>query len=228
MALLDHLFAENCRVCHKLIPARTALAKTLCDTCWLPLVEQEPQVDNCFVPGFESIAVAHAANYAETLKLLLYKLKYDDDRLIAEDLAILLHRALDQISLSSDSAPQLVPIPLSRWRRIKRGYNQSELLAKYLSKSKSTSLRLNIKLLKRVKDTKAQHNLSKPERYLNLEGAFACNNLDPKSSVPYILIDDIHTSGSTLAEAARTLFTAGATNVSALTVARAPLHGTKI
>ena len=228
MNILDHLFAESCRICHQLIPARIAQAKTLCDACWLPLFEQKSQTDACIVPGFESINVIHAAEYAETLKLLLYKLKYDDDRLIAKDLAVLLHHALTRKGLpqpnqpSSPSALQLIPIPLSHWRRIKRGYNQSELLAKHLNKH--SGIRVNSSLLKRVKETQAQHNLTRPERYLNLQGAFFCKSLDRTAPASYILIDDIHTSGSTLAEAARTMFTAGATTVSALTVARAPLH----
>lgn len=222
---LDYLFTEPCRICDTLICKRVSHAQTVCNACWLPLAGQPAQIDSCAIPGSGApIAVAHAVSYEDTIKRLLYKLKYDNDRLIAADLALLLATAYDSITALVPATSQLVPIPLSRWRHLKRGYNQSELLSKHLSKI--VQLQQNRSILRRVKHTRAQHNLSKPERSQNIQNAFACklNFNANKTPDSFILIDDIHTSGATLAEAARTLYAAGAGYVCALTVARAPLH----
>lgn len=155
------------------------------------------------------------------MKTLIYKLKYDSDRLIARDLSLLLVKAINKIAeCATVEGAFMVPIPLSRWRKLKRGFNQAELLAQFLSKS--TGFPILQSALKRHKHTKAQHNLNKQERSLNLQNAFS---FQPRISAPksVVLLDDIHTSGSTLAEAARTLFSAGVQNVSAITVARALL-----
>jgi ComF family protein len=188
------------------------------------LFEQEAQLDSCSIPGTEEIIVAHAVTYEERMKRLIYKLKYDSDRLIAKDLSLLLLNALDKLADQVDLKDAfIVPIPLSRWRKFKRGFNQAELLASHLARS--SQLPILQGALKRCKHTRAQHDLNKQERLINLRNAFEFND-KKRLFGTLILLDDIHTSGSTLAEAARTLYLAGAQNVAAITVARALLHNT--
>lgn len=195
-------------------------ASTVCNECWLPLIDQEPQIDTCPVPGYGEMSVAHAVVYESTIKTLAYKLKYDNDRLIAMDLGKLLLKAVGTLNAEYNfsPAPVLVPIPLSFWRKVKRGFNQAEMLAAQISKH--SDLKLQPGLLSRKRNTKAQHDLSKEARRVNLKNAFTAN---PKSTPAVLLVDDIHTSGATLAEAAQTLHEAGVTSLSAVTVARALL-----
>lgn len=114
----------------------------------------------------------------------------------------------------------LVPIPLSKTKLRKRGYNQAEILAKELAK------RFNLQsqnVLKRVKDTKTQVGKSSVDRKLNIKGAFV---ISPSASSGFrkncsiLLIDDVVTTGSTLKEAANVLKRAGAKKVIGLTLAR--------
>lgn len=112
----------------------------------------------------------------------------------------------------------LVPVPLYSSKLKKRGYNQSEILAKELGK------RFGFKtqnLLKRVRDTKTQVGLKVEERKLNIKGAFEI--IDHKSSIinqSIFLVDDVATTGSTLLEAANVLKRAGAKRVIGATLAR--------
>ncbi len=220
MNVFDFLFVEACRVCHKLIAPKASPVKTLCSECWGPLAIQEAQLDSCPVPNFGPITVAHAAAYEATMKILIYKLKYDSDRLIAKDLGLLLSKACAALRERSETTATLVPIPLSNWRMLKRGFNQAEMLAQEVSRKED--LILSTKFLRRRKHTKAQHKLNKLERTLNLQNAFNCiGSKSVLQNTEIILVDDIHTSGATLSEAAHSLLTAGAKSVSAITVARA-------
>ena len=94
----------------------------------------------------------------------------------------------------------LVPVPVSEKRKRSRGYNQAELLARGMADKLGIPV---INLLKRVKNTKPQSGLSKRERKHNLTGAFAWNMAEAKKwevlPKTVALIDDIYTTGATLA-----------------------------
>lgn len=224
ITLLDYLFVENCRICHRLIVEGSSPAQTVCCECWAPLEEQEARIDFCAISGTGAIKVAHAASYEDSMKTLIYKLKYYHDRLVARDLSLLLFKAYCVIKdvLPDSTTAKLVPIPLSRWRMMQRGFNQAELLAKHIQQG--SDVPVLTKLLIRRKHTRPQHKLNKQDRENNLRDAFKCSalNLLPEET-SIILVDDIHTSGSTLAEAARALSLGGAKHIAAITVARALL-----
>ena len=113
----------------------------------------------------------------------------------------------------------LVPIPLSKAKLRKRGYNQAEKLARSLSK------KLNIPVvdcLERSRDTKPQMGLNKKERAENISKAF---RIKEKHSAIFknrcaILVDDILTTGSTFSEAAEVLKHHGARDVWAVALAK--------
>ena len=109
----------------------------------------------------------------------------------------------------------LLPVPLHWWRQYQRTYNQSYLLAEYVS----SRYRIPIcsELLTRVRPTPQQKLLNEKDRRRNLKGAFrAAPECKGRSLV---LIDDVVTTGSTLSECARTLKKAGAYRVYAACVA---------
>lgn len=166
--------------------------------------------------------VAHAVSYQENAKELIHKLKYKDDRLVARDLSRLLLKSYQklQAELPGRANCALVPIPLFPWRKFRRGFNQSELLAKLIAGECKIPLKTN--MLSRRRNTEVQHQLNKLERAANLRGAFDCTQ-EPKVDQTIILVDDILTSGSTLLEAAKVLRSNGASEVLAIAVARADL-----
>jgi ComF family protein len=116
------------------------------------------------------------------------------------------------------SGAVLVPVPLSAARERSRGYNQSAVLAEFLARA--LRIPLARALLHRRRDTVTQTALTPEERQANLRGAFAAAG--PVRGLP-VLVDDVFTTGATLAEAARALLEAGAGRVGGVTFARAPL-----
>ena len=113
----------------------------------------------------------------------------------------------------------LVPIPLHPKRKHKRGFNQAALLARKLSHL--IAIPCCEMALRRVRDTAPQVGLSDSERLRNLHAAFQCSNRALVVGKRLLLIDDVMTTGATLASAAAALVSAGANRVSALTLARA-------
>lgn len=112
----------------------------------------------------------------------------------------------------------LVPVPLHKSRRRKRGYNQAELLARALGER--FHLPVYDKLLVRVKNTRPLKELNASQRQNNLKKAFKVAQNDVKLK-KLIIIDDIFTTGSTIEEAARMLRRAGVENIYFLTLAAA-------
>jgi len=113
----------------------------------------------------------------------------------------------------------LIPVPLHRKRFLERGFNQSELVADALSRI--SDLQVDIDLLKRVKHNEPQVGLSGARRLDNIKGIFEINSraLSDSWGREIILIDDVYTTGSTMAECARVLKAAGFKHVSGLVLA---------
>ena len=113
----------------------------------------------------------------------------------------------------------LVPIPLHWTRKLWRGFNQSEVLAKKIAvKVPSTEV---INILERVQKTEQQATLSKQERIKNTQNAFnVLENSARFFDKQIILIDDVVASGATLDAAAKVLKIAGFKNVKAVVFAR--------
>ncbi|MPN63343.1 hypothetical protein SDC9_211101 [bioreactor metagenome] len=109
----------------------------------------------------------------------------------------------------------VVPVPLHRRRLRKRGYNQSELLARHICKREG--LRLEAGALRRIKDTTSQTHKHKQERMKNVFAAFVVVSPDAVKDKTILLIDDVITTGATLGECALMLKHYGAKRVYALT-----------
>jgi ComF family protein len=97
----------------------------------------------------------------------------------------------------------IVPVPLHTVKKRKRGYNQSELIAKALSKK--TKLTLLSDVLIRVKNTTALAQLGETERELEVRNAFELNFKYKDQPVHLLLVDDVLTTGATLAACASAL-----------------------
>ena len=153
-------------------------------------------------------------------------LKYDGSsrsaELLAEALADYLREEIAQARSFSVRPVLLVPIPLYKARERERGFNQVEAVLEKLPKEflDGTLASLAPKSLARIRETKQQTKLSREERLKNMKNAFSVPNAEAVRDTHVFLIDDVTTTGATLAEAASPLRKAGA-EVSALALARA-------
>lgn len=129
-------------------------------------------------------------------------------------------------ALAAELAPMLpkdydllVPVPLHPKRLRERGYNQSELLAKALSKQTGIPWQDS---LERVRNTPHQTGLSREQRLKNLDSAFAVKRGKRGGEVTgkrVILIDDVFTTGTTLQQCAKVLYQHGAAEILGATLA---------
>ena len=239
------LLPAECLLCRALLSFRDA-ARLVCDVCrhrWRPIRppwcarcgQPEPLFGRCRVCADwpTAFGVARSAVWLEAgARDAVHALKYGGLPRIATDLAA----AMAGLDVPGRESGLLVPVPLSHARFRDRGYNQSERLARALSRRWQRPV---ADLLVRTRDTAAQTALTPEARLANVAGAFEMRTGDcglridggkfqsairnPKSAIgrPLILVDDVFTTGATLAEAARALDRAGAHTVSAVTFGRA-------
>jgi len=145
----------------------------------------------------------------------VHGLKYGRLPRIADDLAA----AMLPLRPPTDGPSVLIPIPLAPKRLRERGYNQSEMLARALARQWRIPVALDV--LVRARETPTQTALTPETRLANVAGAFSVTK--GNSGPILVLVDDVFTTGATLAEAARALEQAGATRVLGVTFARAAI-----
>lgn len=203
-ALPFHEPGGACRVCGAPVPAKTPHA-FVCEAC-----ARHP-------PPYER--VCSALDYAAPLDELIQAFKYGRATWLAEDFTDLLHGAV-RAHLDGAAVDAVVPVPLHPHRQRTRGYNQSALLADALACR--LGRRFDDRSLARIRDTPKQSLLSGAERRRNLKGAFATLRVPFVRGRTILLIDDVTTTGSTLAAAAEPLRAAGAAHIWCATLARAP------
>jgi competence protein ComFC len=112
----------------------------------------------------------------------------------------------------------IAPVPLFWWKRLRRGYNQANLLADVVGDECGIEVK---HMLRRVKNTKTQTQLDEESRKKNVSDAFEINGAMVKDKT-VLLIDDVLTTGATLNECARVLKEAGAKKVYSCVAAITP------
>jgi ComF family protein len=143
-----------------------------------------------------NICVYSSSLYIDNLKKLIRGIKYHNQKELAVPLADILYTYWQELGHSKDQY-EIVPMPLHPKREKNRGYNHVLLYAREFSKL--TGYPINSEIVKRIKDTKPQYNLSKVKRIENLKGAF---EVDPSkyNNKKLLIFDDICTTGTTIKE----------------------------
>jgi len=212
---LDVVFPQKCLGCKK-------EGFAFCPRCrgripWLT----SPQ-------SFDTISVWQYEH--PSLQKALWKLKYRGKKELAHDLAESMYdKILETIAendLFSDPSGNMaekylvVPIPIHTNRKKERGYNQSELLARELALFDTSLFLLETGVLFKTKETKSQVSvINREKRLRNIRGSFGVRNSEKIRGKNILVVDDITTTGATLAEARKVLLLAGAKTVICVTVA---------
>lgn len=153
-----------------------------------------------------------AAYYTGSMTRAIHNLKFNRHPGHAKTLAPLLALTLREAGVGRKDFDLLAAAPMSRKRYKQRGYNQAALLA--AETAKLTGIPFDPKALTKIRETKAQHDLSAEQRRTNLNGTFRADAAVRGKRV--LLCDDVLTTGSTANEAAQALLSAGAQSVDVL------------
>jgi ComF family protein len=206
-ALWDWLFPPRCVACN-------ARGAWLCPTC----LAQIKYFSTSWQPDGQDIAPLQdaqaAARLEGPLRKAIHEFKYQGMRVLAEELGDILHKGW---CVKPCSAEIIVPVPLHPSRLRERGYNQSALLSRQLSRR--TGLPVVEAVLERIAPTRPQVGLSAKERADNVRNAFSC--VDPGlPGANVLLVDDVWTTGATMRACGQALLLAGVQAVWGLTLAR--------
>lgn len=218
-ALVDLFYPPKCAGCGE------RASDVLCEPCLgeLPLIEG-PVCGRCGGPtAFETYGCEYCKNrnfafagarspvrYEEVGKRLVQALKYRGyvavaNRIMAPLMAGIVEECFDAVAF----------VPLHRWRRARRGFNQAELVARGVSGELGVPVRGVLRVRRQTRD---QVQLSEAERRENVAGAFEATET---ISGRVLLVDDVFTTGATLDACAQELREAGAREVIAISFCRA-------
>ena len=112
----------------------------------------------------------------------------------------------------------IIPVPISKKRKLKRGYNQTELIAKEIAKY--THLKMENKVLLKNKNIVTQSLLNKKKREQNVKNAFYIKNVERILNKKILIFDDIFTTGSTVLECAKIFKKIRTKEIGVLTIAK--------
>lgn len=197
-----------------------------CIICKNPLYGDEDICNNCkkkimvckdqiFIEyNKRKIKCLSAAYYSKVVMELVIKLKYKKDFKCAEVLAGLMVNTFRENSISAD---YITFVPTSKEAFKKRGYNQSMLLAKIISRETGTEL---IDSLVKADKAKDQIGLGKKGRFENIKGSISYKCKKEINNCRILLIDDVVTTGATAYWCAESLIKNGALEVMVLTAAK--------
>ena len=196
-----------CSVCTRSLERRI----TTCPQCGLPAANRYLPCGRCLKKPPPWSALVAVDDYVRPLSRLIHALKFSGQSSLAPPLARLLLLAVLQArrTRALPKIDMVVNVPLYRRRHWRRGYNQSDLLCRPLARW--LGCRYTASALTRVHATAVQHQLNARLRKINLKNAFrlelAVNGLH------IAIVDDVVTTGSTVAELSRLLLQSGAASV---------------
>ncbi len=202
-ALLAFLFPDRCASCRR-------YGALLCDACRAQLTPY-PGGLRKRPASLTDVSICYV--YTGPLPAAIHQLKYHKIRRMAEPLGQLLAEYLSRQPYHIDA---MIPIPLHPQRLAERGFNQAEVLAGEIVRRTGIPL---ISGLTRIRSTEKQARLNARQRAENVRDAFCwqASVLPPRR---VLLIDDVLTTGATMAACADTLLAAGAMEIYGLALAR--------
>lgn len=217
--IADLLFPPACIFCNQITKDKSLI----CEPCKKALKKQitdKPQ--SIYVKDTKYIdKIGTVFAYNDFTKNAVLNLKSTGRTDIVLFFGELLYDEFETVfgSLSFDA---IIPVPMHKIKRKRKGFNQAYLIAKVVSKK--TKIPVISDALIKPKHKKEQKKLSSKERRKNAKKAYECLNKEKISGKRLLLVDDVMTTGSTADECARVLIESGAENVSALVIASTVLN----
>lgn len=182
-----------------------------CPCCGLPCANTHLPCGRCVQKPPEWDSIVFVTDYRPPLNRLVQQFKFNGTVALAPALArLMMLRGLEAKRTQSGYKPDcMVSVPLHSRRAWRRGFNQSDLLARSLSRWLQCDY--FPKGIIRIRAAQTQHQLTARQRRNNLKGAFRVDF--PVAGRHIIIVDDVVTTGSTVAEIARLLKKQGAATI---------------
>ena len=221
---LNFFFPSRCPVCNERSDDHSH--NPLCFRCWSAITKYEGPA--CAICGLPTVSpytkicgecldnkppfdkIRYFGIYEGPLKESIHLLKFQGVKRLSIPLAGLIY------SLLTDKYDAIIPVPLHTSKLREREFNQTALLGHHLSKALSSPLLMNA--LCKNHETKLQTDVSGKERRDNLSGAFSASKEISGASI--LLVDDVITTGATVAECSKVLKKAGALKIDVAALAR--------
>ncbi|NLD38974.1 MAG: ComF family protein [Desulfatiglans sp.] len=233
--LIDIIYPKKCHICMDFLDDSERKLPDICNTCFssFPLLTH-PFCSICGVPFVSKVEEDHLCEkcirtrpfydelrspylYEDKIMEAIHRLKYSGKSYLAKSMGRLLADFLTEWTGDLDGMI-MIPVPLHKRKLRQRGFNQSVLLAKSISRL--LNLKTDYFTLTRIRYTETQTGLTLEERRKNVKGAFEVTGNANLNGKGVILVDDVATTGNTMDECARVLKKAGCTRVFGLTLAR--------
>lgn len=229
---IDLLLPPRCPVSGDIVDRQGAISPAVwtglsfieppcCRACGLPFAFETDEAAECAACLAAPPVYAQARSalvYNDASRELVLAFKHGDKLESIPALVPMMRRAGEALM---DKADIVIPVPLHRWRLLRRRYNQAALLAQALARQ-SGGKTVIVDALRRTRATPSQGHLNAGQRATNVKNAFAvrpeCEKLVRDKII--LLVDDVYTTGATLSECTKVLLKAGAAEVNVLTLAR--------
>ena len=212
--ILNLIYPETCGVCGRICQ------ESLCKKCEIKLKEFELKNKRIKIIRNNDIFVDEIYSiyrYDGLIRALILKYKFNNKSYLYKTFSkiILNNKKICGFLKKYDI---IIPVPIHKKRKSKRGYNQTELVACKLASK--LNLKLERSVLIKVKNTRRQSELSREDRKINVLNAFKVSNINVTKEKNILILDDIYTTGSTVNECAKILKNSGAKKIGVLTIAK--------
>lgn len=211
-SILELIYPNVCGVCKKICK------ENLCRKCEIKIKQYEinkikEYKDNKFYFD-ESI---HIFKYEDIIRKILVEYKFQEKSYLYKTFSKIILKN-EKICGKLKKYDIIIPVPIHKKRKLIRGYNQTELIAKKIAKN--IDLKMENKVLFKNKNIVSQSELNKSERIKNVKEAFVVKNEEKVENKKILIFDDIYTTGSTVNECSKILKNAGASKIGILTIAK--------
>lgn len=207
--IINELYPSQCIICGKLY------SDSICNKCYKKLeivAKSEKYKSKSFNEHI------YLFKYEGKIRNLIIDYKFNDKAYLSNFFTKIIIKN-EKICGKIKSYDIIIPVPIHKKRKNERGYNQSELIARKISKN-IHELELVTNSLIKEKNTVAQSTLTKEQRKQNAKKVYKLINKEKIQNKKVILLDDIYTTGSTTEECSKILKQNGAKEILVLTIAK--------
>jgi len=213
--ILNLIYPPTCGICGKFN------SKSLCNKCKIKLEKEFIFKEDNYQEDISKNFIEHYYffKYENLIRSQILAIKFQEKPYIYKTIAYFIKKMQKSFE-KLKKYDIIIIVPISKQRKRDRGYNQSELLAREISKILEVPIAR--KILYKTKNTVPQSSLNKKQREENAKGVYKANNISKIKNKKILLIDDIYTTGNTVNECANILIQYGIKreDIGVLTIAK--------